>query len=57
MKDNKLNPFKLDFDSYILQSEPEQQENGKLWNKLEAEGLIVGTGENKNRTYSAKKIC
>ncbi|MDD7609400.1 MAG: antitoxin VbhA family protein [Spirochaetales bacterium] len=31
MKDNKLNPFKLDFDSYILQSEPEQQENGKLW--------------------------
>ena len=31
MKDIKLNPFKLDFDSYILQSEPEQQENGKLW--------------------------
>ena len=31
MKDNRLNPFKLDFDSYILQSEPEQQENGKLW--------------------------
>ena len=31
MKYNKLNPFKLDFDSYILQSEPEQQENGKLW--------------------------
>ena len=26
----KNNPFKLDFDSYILQSEPEQQENGKL---------------------------
>ena len=55
MKDNKLNPFKLDFDSYILQSEPEQQENGKLWNKLETEGLIVGTGENKNRTYSLKR--
>ena len=31
MKYNKLNPFKLDFDSYILQSEPEKQENGKLW--------------------------
>ena len=31
MKDNKLNPFEIDFDSYILQSEPEQQENGKLW--------------------------
>ena len=55
VKDNKLNPFKLDFDSYILQSEPEKQENGKLWNKLEAEGLIVGTGENKNRTYSLKR--
>ena len=55
MKDNKLNPSKLDFDSYILQSEPEQQENGKLWNKLEAEGLIAGTGENKNRTYSLKR--
>ena len=56
MKDNKLNPFKLDFDSYILQSEPEQQENGKLWNKLEAEGLIVGTGENKTDLHLIKKM-
>ena len=55
MKEDKTNPFKLDFDSYILQSEPEKQENGKLWNKLEAESLIVGTGENKNRTYSLKR--
>ena len=31
MKEDKTTPFKLDFDSYILQSEPEQQENGKLW--------------------------
>lgn len=31
MKDNKLNPFEIDFDSYIIQSEPEKQENGKLW--------------------------
>ena len=31
MKDNKLNPLEIDFDSYILQSEPEKQENGKLW--------------------------
>ena len=31
MKEDKTNPFKLDFDSYILQSEPEKQENGKLW--------------------------
>jgi len=31
MKDKKTNPFELDFDSYILQSEPEKQENGKLW--------------------------
>ena len=55
MKEDKTTPFEIDFDSYILQSEPEQQENGKLWKKLEAEGLIVGTGENKNRTYSLKK--
>ncbi|MBR0545246.1 MAG: Fic family protein [Treponema sp.] len=31
MKEDKTNPFEIDFDSYILQSEPEQQENGKLW--------------------------
>jgi len=31
VKNNKLNPFEIDFDSYILQSEPEKQENGKLW--------------------------
>ena len=55
MSKEKTSPFEIDFDSYILQSEPEKQENGKLWNKLEAEGLIVGTGENKNRTYSLKK--
>ena len=29
----------------------------KIFKKLEAEGLIAGTGENKNRTYSAKKTC
>ena len=27
----KPNPFEIDFDSYILQSEPAKQENGKLW--------------------------
>ena len=31
MKDNKINPFEIDFDSYILQREPTKQENGKLW--------------------------
>ena len=31
MTKGKTNPFELDFDSYILQSEPEKQENGKLW--------------------------
>lgn len=31
MKEDKTTPFEIDFDSYILQSEPEQQENGKLW--------------------------
>ena len=25
------NPFEIDFDSYILQSEPSMQEKGKLW--------------------------
>lgn len=25
------NPFEIDFDSYIRQSEPEKQENGRLW--------------------------
>lgn len=25
------NPFEIDFDSYILQSEPSKQERGKLW--------------------------
>ena len=28
---NNANPFEIDFDSYIRQSEPEKQENGKLW--------------------------
>ena len=27
----------------------------KIFKKLEAESLIVGTGENKNRTYSLKR--
>lgn len=31
MKEDKTNPFEIDFDSYILQREPDQQENGKLW--------------------------
>lgn len=38
------NPFELDFDSYILQSEPEKQENGKLWQTAiglqQVDGLI-----------------
>lgn len=31
MKEDKTTPFEIDFDSYILQSEPERKENGKLW--------------------------
>ena len=31
MTKGKTNPYELDFDSYILQSEPEKQENRKLW--------------------------
>lgn len=29
--EQKTNTFEIDFDSYILQSEPSKQENGKLW--------------------------
>ena len=28
---DKNSPFEIDFDSYIRQSEPEKQENGRLW--------------------------
>ena len=31
MSKEKSSPFEIDFDSYILQSEPAKQENGKLW--------------------------
>lgn len=31
MSKEKSSPFEIDFDSYILQSEPARQENGKLW--------------------------
>ena len=31
MPESKTKAFEIDFDSYILQSEPEKQENGKLW--------------------------
>lgn len=31
MSKEKPSPFEIDFDSYILQSEPAKQENGKLW--------------------------
>ena len=56
MKDNKPTPFEIDFDSYILQSEPDKRENGRLWQTAiglqQADGIIFGSGENKNRTYS-----
>ena len=29
--EQKPNPFEIDFDSYILQAEPERRENGRLW--------------------------
>ena len=31
MTQDKNSSFEIDFDSYILQGEPEQRENGKLW--------------------------
>jgi hypothetical protein len=40
MKENQ-NPFEIDFDSYIRQSEPEKQENGKLWQKRHSVLLLI----------------
>ena len=55
MKDNKLNPFKLDFDSYILQSEPEQQENGKFWQTAIGLQQVDGLTPSKYLYETAKK--
>ena len=55
MKDNKLNPFKLDFDSYILQSEPEQQKNGKLWQSAIGLQQVDGLAPSKYLYETAKK--
>ena len=55
MKDNKLNPFKIDFDSYILQSEPEKQENGKLWQTAIGLQQVDGLTPSKYLYKTAKK--
>ncbi len=45
MSQEKSSLFKIDFDSYILQSEPTQQKNEKLWQtaieKLKKGGIII----------------
>ena len=55
MKSNKLNPFEIDFDSYILQSEPEKQENGKLWQTAIGLQQVDGLTPSKNLYETAKK--
>ena len=55
MKDNKLNPFEIDFDSYILQSEPEKQENGKLWQTAIGLQQVDGLTPSKYLYKTAKK--
>ena len=55
MKEDKLNPFEIDFDSYILQSEPEQQENGKLWQTAIGLQQVDGLTPSKYLYETAKK--
>ena len=51
----KTNPFKLHFYSYILQSEPEQQENGKLWQTAIGLQQVDGLTPSKFLYETAKK--
>ena len=51
----KNNPFKLDFDSYILQSEHEKQENGKLWQTAIGLQQVDGLTPSKYLYETAKK--
>ncbi len=51
----KTNPFELDFDSYILQSEPKQQENGKLWQTAIGLQQVDGLTPSKYLYETAKK--
>lgn len=49
------NPFELDFDSYILQSEPSKQEKGKLWQTAIGLQQVDGLSPSKYLYETAKR--
>ena len=53
--EDKQNPFEIDFDSYIRQSEPEKQENGKLWQTAIGLQQVDGLKTSKYLYETAKK--
>ena len=55
MSADKQNPFEMDFDSYIRQSEPEKQENGKLWQTAIGLQQVDGLKTSKYLYETAKK--
>ena len=55
MSTEKQNPFEIDFDSYIRQSEPEKQENGKLWQTAIGLQQVDGLKTSKYLYETAKK--
>ena len=56
MSTDKQNPFEIDFDSYIRQSEPEKQENGKLWQTAIGLQQVDGLKTSRYLYETAKKI-
>ena len=55
MSKEKSSPFELDFDSYILQSEPAKQENGKLWQTAIGSQQVDGLTPSKYLYETAKR--
>ena len=55
MKEGKQNPFEIDFDSYILQAEPDKRENGKLWQTAIGLQLVDGLTPSKYLYETAKR--
>ena len=53
----KTNPFEIDFDSYILQSEPEKQENGKLWQTAIGLQQVDGLSPSSSLKIKTKYFC
>ncbi|MCQ2249180.1 MAG: hypothetical protein MJZ50_09240 [Treponema sp.] len=49
------NPFALDFDTYILQSEPFKQQKSKLWQIHPFGDALVPEGINVNNFHSCKR--